>query len=275
MNFVSLLVGKPSKAALYSLSSINQLKPSRICIMADETGSEWLKENFDVSLIFCLHKIPPTFYSKYFANSGHLLFESYGTKQFSVVTMLKFVIILDVFKLHKDINDVIFSDLDVFWKTIPRQLYDNNPSQDILTQGEKTSRGTKRSCTGVIYLLRGGLDIITRVYRYQDEAISTGDFIHDERAFNRFISSSDDKKRIGLFSDESVVLGPRIWTTLRNWDRMDAYHANYLRLDHKAHALAYCNFREKGKAIWIYKFLLVNLLLIKSRVKNLLFGLFS
>ena len=268
MNFVSLLVGRPSKAALYSLSSIVQLKPVQVCIMVDERGSEWLSENFDTSSNFCLHRIPPSFYIDSLTKSSDSLFERYGTRQFSIITNLKFVILLEVFKLHNEIDKVVFSDLDIFWKSFPRELCGSNTTKEILTQGEKTRYGSKRSCTGVIYLAQEGLDIIAKVCAYQKEAIRQGDFIHDERAFNRFVSNSDDRERIGLFSDESVVLGPKIWTTLRKWDQMDAYHANYMKIEHKVHALAYCQFRVKGKALWIYKFLLVNLILIKNRFQN-------
>ncbi len=239
MNLALLVIGDLGSAGSISLKSILALKPNKIYILANESGRLWLKTNFDLKT--------DVFYiidAKLIASGNHRPvlalrdYSQYRTQNFDILTALKWDLLHYIFENFPSVNEVLFSDLDIFWTNYPEK---ESLEVEFLHLKSQTVPEYKRKnwfCTGVMYWFRqdNTLSILKELSRLQTEKFLGGESMNDEVLFNSFYNSLGI--RVDSLQQDEYLNGVDIFKLLisnrKRFLKIKCYHANYVTgLDNK------------------------------------------
>jgi hypothetical protein len=233
-----LVIGTLDEFASLSLTTFRNLEITRICYVADDLGEDWLLANKTKlsGVTFCRHKNKEIISEISYLGEPST-YESFGTQKFFTLMILKWLLLLDIWQMHSEIERVMFSDLDVAWKRQPKV-------QDLLPQGSRyilaiqddsTPKGRTFYCPGIMIWNRSQISkqIIRDIYDFQRQEIRSSKIIADDKALNYFIQTNNLHSLVRLLDQKSYVIGhrfPYLMAGINGFSlrRYYAFHANYV-----------------------------------------------
>ena len=238
--FALLIFGQLGDSARISLQSILRNSSSKICIGGDRAGLNWAISQVpevDKSRL-CIHSIPRKYLQAFgLDGSENYMYSNFGQERFIKLTTFKWYLLHSVLTQHKQLDLVVFSDLDVIWLSPPTQKLgtcniDNNLAliQDDTPQGAKY----KHFCTGIMFWFNKveSIQALAELYAQQFMQNNTGALIPDEPTFNRWYESRNSINKISVLPTESFVIGHKYFKFIisRNhtFQNLTAFHANYV-----------------------------------------------
>jgi uncharacterized protein (UPF0332 family) len=245
MNFCLLIFGHLGKSALISLQSILNLNPTKVCVLGDSSGLDWLLKSVPDSHrdSICIHNPPSKETFELNLNLSHEYYSEFGKERFIKLTTFKWYLLLDALNKHGAIKQFIFSDLDVFWLNIPEpniflqaKFKDNN----VIAQDD-TPKGSakKHFCTGIMFWTNNSESkkLLDALFQYQ-------------------LKSNLE----GTLDDRTYVIGHRFFYLvipfIFRFQNLHAFHANYVIGERaKFKRLRIVQLRHKGNYIWYFLFL--------------------
>ena len=275
INVSLLVVGNLGESGKFSLQSIIDLTPKRICYVADKQGESWIRSiiNFNKlsNVLFCRHIVP----SSTFDSLGITQIEShrvFGTEEFIKITPLKWTIISQVIEKHTDVDLIVFSDLDVIWFNFLTEYF--KKQDGILAQNDfRPITNEKYFCTGIMYwfptVMNG--ELCEKIYEFQTNKILQGELIPDEIAFNQYIEKVNLLDKIKSLPIDNFVIGHRAKALLRSRNQVlrsaSAFHANYFVGDFQKNVVLYsvASNRTHG-TFWRFGLVLIYVFKIKDRL---------
>lgn len=235
--FAVLAFGYLGDVAKVSFTSIDELNPKAIYVMADKAGASWIKEKIEpnVSSRIILFEPHQSDLQKLSLSQSNLLtdYSEFGEQRFIRLTAFKWNLI------HRSIldskSDVVFSDLDVLWLSSPKINFEVDDEAIVWAQDDTPTHSDKPYfCTGIMFWRHSqfSLEVLKEMFQSQCENIISGRVIPDEPTFNLMVKSSDElSHRTRRLSNKTFVVGHRFFFSFFNSkvDSMIAFHANYVK----------------------------------------------
>jgi len=186
----ALLIGKLGRSAEISLMSM-LLNYKNICLGVDEHGKASVIEfansqNIEINECFCFHPITSEKLQQVNLKVSNT-FSNFGESSFVKLTTFKWYLIQDVMKKHSDKDHIIFSDLDVFWKSQIKSLPVDKKVL-VFAQNDTPRNSIKRHyCTGIMIWKNNqkNRQILNKLYKIQLQNINQNILIPDEPIFNK------------------------------------------------------------------------------------------
>jgi len=275
INVSLLIIGNLGESGKISLQSIIDLSPKRICYAADEAGESWTKTIIDV------HKSPNTKFCRHTIDNSTLdslgigQIEShriFGTSDFIKITPLKWLIISQVIEKHKDIDLVVFSDLDVIWFNFFTEYF--QAQEGVMAQNDfRPITNEKYYCTGIMYWFPTTIskELCNKLFKFQINKILQGDLIPDEPTFNQYLKKANLLYNVKPLPKDYFLIGHRAKSLLRSKNRVlrdaSAFHANYFVGDfQKKVVLNSIASNRRNGIFWRFGLALIFLFKVKDRL---------
>lgn len=267
MNFCLLIFGHLGKSALVSLQSILSLNPTKVCVLGDSSGLEWLLESVSSSHrdSICIHNPPSKETFELNLNVSNEHYSEFGKERFIKLTTFKWFLLLDALNRHKAIKQFIFSDLDVFWLNNPEPnifLQTKFKDTNVIAQDD-TPKGSakKHFCTGIMFWSNNSESkkLLDELFQYQLKSNLEGTLIPDEPTFNRFYAIGRNQESFASLDDRTYVIGHRFFYLvipfIFRFQNLHAFHANYVIGERaKFKRLRIIQLRRKGNFMWYFLF---------------------
>jgi len=239
MNLALLVIGDLGSAGSISLKSILALKPNKIYILANESGKLWLKKNFDLKDdVFYIIDVKLITAGKHNPVLGLRDYSQYRTQNFDILTAMKWDLLHYIFENFPSVNQVLFSDLDIYWTNYPEKESLEVKSLHLKSQTVPENKRNNWFCTGIMYWFRqdNTLSILKKLSRLQAEKFLGGESMNDEVLFNSFYNSLG--VRVDSLEQDEYLNGVDIFKLLiskrKRFLKIKCFHANYVTgLDNK------------------------------------------
>ena len=233
-----LVLGNLGEPAAKSLSSLENMDSLSVCVLSDEVGKVWIKENSTdkIKSKLCFHstKEIESIISNLDYDDNYV---SFGSPRFFKLMILKWLLILDSFEMHENIHSCIYTDLDVYWRKSPREVIGKLFEKEIslLIQDDTTLDGSREFfCPGIMVWRNSkeSQDIIKEVYEIQKKKIDSGQPFPDDKALNDWINQGKNRKKIKGLPKDLFIIGHRIiWLLIGikgfSLKKTIAFHGNY------------------------------------------------
>jgi Nucleotide-diphospho-sugar transferase len=262
--FAILVFGELGNSAKISLQSIVQNSKSRICLTGDNAGLNWVIHHVGQSEKhrLCLHQIPARDLEVLEIDiSQNHSYSHFGQERFIKLTTFKWYLLHSVLSEHKDLEVVIFSDLDVIWLGKPMRGLNDIKIRDVLAliQDDTPREATyTHFCTGIMFWFNNAKSILalSELYNEQFNQNKEGVLIPDEPIFNRWYESREHIGTISTLPVESFVIGHKFFkcmiSDLQIFEGLTAFHANYVVGEKaKYRRLRTIELRNSGNYLWI------------------------
>lgn len=262
-----LLIGKLTEEKEFSLKSILKAFPfAQICIATNKYGRAELtqfmvSENIEEEVYFCYHDLQKT--KSIEANLGiDELTDQYAfrSKEFKQLTSWKWLLLKDTFSQHKETNTILFSDLDVYWRDIQENIFNEKRENNkiVFCQDASDDKRGKWFCTGIMIWERQQttFELLDNLYDHQIHSVNRDMQLDDESTFNEFIKqNSKFAKKTAMLNRQNYLTGFRALYATRTPNRTlisssIAFHSNYiLGVKSKKRALEMYENYTNGRAI--------------------------
>ena len=281
-----LIFGRLSESAAISLKSIVNLNANKICILADTSGENWIrqyKEKYNLPTI-CVHKPIETDLQSLGLNLSEVNeYSEFGKERFIKLTTFKWYLLSDILIRHNELNGALFSDLDVLWRNFPKMLdgfSEENGGLAFIQDDSPLKSEKKHFCTGVMYWKNSEISkgILNELFTAQKQNIQNGNLIPDEPTFNNWYLNSKSSERIISFSNKEVVIGHRFLhlctnQDLFNYKSFSCFHANYVVGEaRKFLLLDTLSKRINGEITWIFGAIIYLIIKVSEKIKFMELG---
>jgi hypothetical protein len=233
-----LVVGDLGPVGLQSLSSMAVLDLHKICVISDDLGEAWLVQNVpDIHKEkLCFHSNPDiSTILQRFENNTY--YAGFGTNKFIEIMVLKWLLLLDIFRKHPLFQFVIYSDLDVIWATSPTeevQVFLNSAKPFAIQEDFNNKTGRIFYCPGIMFWRNSTVsrDILKELVGIHNNSSSIGTPMPDDKVLNGLIVSKNLFLNLHVLPRNQFVIGHRIIdlvAQIRGFKLEDiiCYHANY------------------------------------------------
>jgi len=209
-----LVIGKLPNFSSLSLKSISDIGTRRVCYIADENGTNWI-ENQGLhfpKLQLCRHNSSRIALEiKSLGDEGSYV--EFGQKKFFLLMILKWLLILDMWKQHEELNFVLFSDLDVAWrKNINlKHLSTLDEARVLAIQDDSPDKNRIYYCPGIMLWKKSPISekLIRDVYDYQRSEILQGNVFPDDKALNLYLNKESLHHLVTSLDSTEFVIGHR------------------------------------------------------------------
>ena len=233
-----LVLGNLGEPATISLSSLENIDSISVCVLSDDAGRAWIRQNSTdkIKSKLCFHSTKEI--ENIISNLDHDIdYVSFGNPRFFKLMILKWLLILDSFKMHKNIHSCIYTDLDVYWRKSPREVIGKLFEKEIslLIQDDSTLDGSRQFyCPGIMIWKNSteSKNIIKEVFEIQKKEIDSGVPFPDDKALNYWINQNENRKKIKGLPTDLFIIGHRIlWLLIGirgfSLKKTVAFHGNY------------------------------------------------
>jgi hypothetical protein len=272
-----LVIGDLGSVGKLSLSSLQEINPSRICVTSNPSGKKWLLSITPECLMskICFHdSVAEKFEFKYLQEKSS--YSEYRSKDFRILTLLKWDLLIASLENHPESKAVLFSDLDVYWMDDPDIFLSHlEASRSLMfVQDDASELRPSWCCTGVMFWknTQNSLVMLKKLREIHQERIEKGFLQDDEDTFNRYISEFPNSLEFERLPKEQFLVGRHFKVLLFSGKATDTkycFHANYLTgLNQKFDSLdAVDSYIRRGKFPWkeLIKILTIP---VSRRLKN-------
>jgi hypothetical protein len=272
MQIALLVIGSLGKSGEISLKSIINMNPKRICVLANESGKNWLDSLKKINkYTFCYHDID--LHQNDIRAEVLVLnnYSNYRTMNFDLLTSLKWDLLLDIFARHQTARRVLFTDLDIFWKLPPDSELIQGESETMWVQYTPENFRQNWFCTGIMSLANTECckQTLKELINLQIASYTSGHSINDEVAFNYHQTSL--KFKVNKLSTRKYLIGKEynkvFFAPSLFFPELICFHANYfLGNEIKAKILQSVESRLTSKFYWLKYFTII----LKVNLKNLI-----
>jgi len=264
LHYCVVAIGDPGLLGDFSLKSIVDTSPLKVCALVDDLGAAWI-EKFKVQNAgtICVHFIKDSYSWVLKDFKTETTFQDFGSDKFFRLMFLKWVILEECLS-EIDINEyLIFSDLDVFWsKSLANQLEEFSKSSALLALQNDSTETREFYCPGIMIWKQSSatIELLRDIRDFHLNALSSEPLLPDDKAINRWLCTDENKKFLYALPKEKFVIGHRIFQLLREVEGFDlqeliAYHANYtLGSKLKLKRLIAVSQTRRYKSVRIYSF---------------------
>jgi len=233
-----LVVGDLGPVGLQSLSSMAVLDLDKICVISDDLGETWLVENVpDIHKDkLCFHSNPDiSAVLQRFENNTY--YAGFGTNKFIEIMILKWLLLLDIFRNHSGIEFIVYSDLDVMWVISPAEeitAFLKSAKMFAIQEDFNNKTGRIFFCPGIM-LWRNTLEsqeVLNMLVEIHKASSSSGKPMPDDKVLNGLIVSEDMFNIVYVLPRHKFVIGHRIIDLVAQFNGFKlentiCYHANY------------------------------------------------
>lgn len=257
MRLALLVIGNLGETGEISLKSLMKQAPERVCVLANDSGENWLTTlDWLVNGSICFHTVKQNRSKSNTEVSSLTNYSEYRTTNFDLLTSLKWHLILDVMDKHKNINRVVYTDLDIYWRTKPSDEVFLDQSCNVWVQYTPSKIRTQWFCTGIMSWpnSKDSVSALKKLINDQNLSFESGDPANDEVIFNKcYENLAIEVKKMPinkyLVGKEfnRVFIAPRFF-----FPHLICFHANYfVGNDLKAKILKVIEIRLSSKYKWI------------------------
>ena len=234
-----LVIGELPEFSDLSLKSMANVGINRICFVADKNGSDWIsRKSFELSeVLFCRHEnLEITREVASLGDEGGYV--EFGEKKFFLLMILKWLLILDMWKRHRDLEFSLFSDLDVAWrKNIePKDLSELKGEKVLAIQDDSRGKDRVFYCPGIMIWRKtpNSEKLIKNIYEFQRDEILLGQVLPDDKALNFYLNKESLHHLVTTLNRKLFVIGhrfPYLMAGVKGFRirKVVAFHANYAR----------------------------------------------
>mgnify|MGYP006270670993 CR=1 FL=1 len=238
-HFCAIVIGDLGKVGALSLSSISNLNDVDFCYMADSSGFNWVNSmvrDHDLKLKLCHHPIPKKLNWLLEDFDSNSKYSNFGHAKFFRLMHLKWQIVFEALKENKSKNGVIFSDLDIYWRSFPESAFSSiiSMEKDFGIQKDWNKERNIFYCPGIMIWSNTPTSISTliEIQTFHRELMRINENLPDDKALNKWLLLGANINRILPLSEIEFVIGHRLPQLLLKLDgfsvqRMIAFHANY------------------------------------------------
>lgn len=229
----ALLIGKLSESARISLTSIlKQFKAICMCVdsIALNDISIFLKQ-FDPIGEFeiCFHRVTEEQLNNVELTvlDGHAEF---GEVNFTKLTIFKWYLLLEILRNHNSIKYIIFSDLDVYWRT-NEISFDFVNSVLVLAQNDSyVETNSIHFCTGIMVWKNCSESqrMLESLFERQLMYLREGNLIPDEPVFNEIAKQESSANLVNFLPKSKYLIGHAFYSLPFISRNFVAFHANYV-----------------------------------------------
>jgi len=234
-----LVLGNLGEAGALSAKSLNATGIKKICVVADQNGKNWLSKSdlIDKKLELCFHENleMQAVINNLSTNQNYVNFQS---ERFIRLMILKWILILDIYKKHPQITNCVYSDLDVIWKKSPIKEIEflNKSKKCFLIQDDTTLDGKRQFfCPGIMIWKNtpNSNDALTSILEYQHERNKNGNLLADDKALNEWLKFDERILLLDKLPTQKYVIGHRfLWMIMNrkgfNFANVICFHGNYI-----------------------------------------------
>jgi hypothetical protein len=275
-NFVALIIGNLGKSGEFSLRSMLELNPIRVCYLSDEEGQKWVNgvvKRYKLNeKLLCKHIIKQNIYNELKINNQINKHRQFGQESFIRLTPLKWLLILQTLNKHKGEKFVVFSDLDVIWFK-PPNLNTIKRNTIYIQNDFRAKSNTPYYCTGIMIWPQTTQVRyeVKNLYAFQKSLISSGKLIPDEPAFNLYINQINFKSKVVALNKHEYVIGHKTKKILKenseSLRKIHAYHANYFTGDRqKTIAMKSLLSKKRKNTYWVFGLVAIYGIKIGSKI---------
>ena len=257
MKAAILVIGNLGQSGEISLRSLIELEPKRVCVVANNSGRDWLN-NLDwlYQSVMCFHEIEQNSINRIDRIFSLNDYSEYRTLNFDLLTILKWHLLLDIFAKHRDTHRVLYSDLDVYWNSKPSKNLVLDQSDNVWIQYTPNSLRWNWYCTGIMSWSNTTNNklALKKLIQAQDYSFKSETPRNDEVTFNHY----KDKLPINIkkLSTKKYLVGREFnkvfFAYSLYFPNLICFHANYFTGEHlKAKILKILKIRLSTKVIWI------------------------
>ena len=241
-----LVIGDLGDAGALSLRSLEVVNSVRICVAANSVGKDWLLSTASNSIkdLLCFHPgVTENF--EYKSLEIKREYSEYRSKDFRLLTLLKWDLLIDILYSHPDTEVVLFSDLDIYWMSDPHKHVSRLQASKSLmfVQNDSSDLRPLWCCTGVMFWknTQDSIKFLRMLRERHQTRIASGNLQDDEDTFNQFVSESPCLLDFERLPADEFLVGRHFRKLLSTKDARDTpccFHANYLTgLDRKFNSL--------------------------------------
>jgi hypothetical protein len=231
-----LVIGDLGRAGEISLSTLQKINPSRICVSSNPSGKKWLINRAPESLheLICFHdRIADDFIFKHLRKKTG--YSEYRTSDFRMLTLLKWDLLIDSLQCHPETKVIAFSDLDVYWINDPGPIISRleNSKSLMFVQDDASELRPTWCCTGVMFW-KNSNDSLVKLNELRQshlEKISTGILQDDEDTFNQVMRDNPEFMDFERLPQGEFLVGRHFKKLIFSAQRLGTvycFHANYL-----------------------------------------------
>jgi hypothetical protein len=258
-----------AKLSIQSMLSLAMRLNFKIYVVADFSGRTWIVENFGHSEFFEFISIEkkdiPEKLRHRFTEATLINYSKFGTDKMKLLTPLKWIGLIHIFKGNENLKIIIYSDIDVIWTDFPFSevefliksnylalIQDDTPnhSRRYYCTGIQMWKASKQNAKVLKLLSNFHLSSHNSNFRYRNMLLG------DEKAFNLWIAKENLKHLFHPLEGKNFIIGHKIKVAIL---RMSigkipiAVHANYRLIEsQKFHAL---NAFTKNFSRWKSRFI--------------------
>ena len=231
-----LVIGDLGSAGKLSISTLERINPSRICIASNPSGKKWLLSVTSESLVskFCFHDdIAEKFEFEHVQKKSS--YSEYRSKDFRILTLLKWDLLFDSLHSHPESKAVLFSDLDVYWMDDPDIFLSRLEASTSLmyVQDDASELRPSWCCTGVMFWKNSAKSqvMIKQLREIHQDRINNGCLQDDEDTFNQYVREFPNSLAFERLPKEQFLVGRHFKKILFPSETRDpkfCFHANYL-----------------------------------------------
>ena len=234
-----LVLGNLGDAGALSAKSLKVTGIKKICVVADLSGKNWLSQSTSIGENFelCFHESLEinVVINKLSENQNYVNFQS---ERFIRLMILKWILILDIFKNHSLISNCVYTDLDVIWRNSPIEEIEllNNSVKSFLIQDDTTLDGAREFfCPGIMIWKNTPISnlILKSILEYQDQKNQNGNLLADDKALNQWLKFDNRVQLLDKLPNKKYVIGHRfLWMMTNsngyNFKNVICFHGNYI-----------------------------------------------
>jgi hypothetical protein len=268
--FAILIFGNLGLSARLSYKSILQNHKNGICVASDKAGANWIRLNTPIERTrdICFHAIPEHFLLELGLDSLEFdTYSNFGKERFIKLTSFKWYLLLDILKKHREVDFVVFSDLDVIWFEFPSQdpfhLKANQSCVSLIQDDTPRGATEYHFCTGIMFWKSSpkSIEILTNLFETQISSNLIGRLVPDEPILNQYWRQLGDKSIFKILDLTKFVIGNRFFhlffSKRYKSSKQTAFHANYVVGEkRKFRRLRALEIYQQGKWGWILPLIL-------------------
>ena len=234
-----LVIGDLPEFSDLSLKSMANVGITRICFVADKNGSDWIsRKSFELpTVLFCRHENLEI--NREVASLGDEGgYVEFGEKKFFLLMILKWLLILDMWQCHRNLEYSLFTDLDVAWrKNIElKDLRELKGEKVLAIQDDSRGKDRVFYCPGIMIWRKtpNSEKLIKNIYEYQRHEILLGQVLPDDKALNFYLNKESLHHLVTTLNRKKFVIGhrfPYLMAGVKGFRMRNviAFHANYTK----------------------------------------------
>lgn len=118
----------------------------------------------------------------------------FGEKKFFLLMILKWLLIKDMWQSHSELDFVIFSDLDVAWRSTPnlRKIFEDSSKALLAIQDDSRNSNDRFFCPSIMVWRKSSrtIVILDEIYQFQKSRIDEGEWLPDDKALNFYLKQN-------------------------------------------------------------------------------------